>query len=131
MLLGGTQDQARTVIFGFYKPSSIFRMILLSVSPAATSLISHATCWSRFTTTETIKFLIVGQACFQILNDSVDLFNEALREKNADPTEKAETDARDVESPYSDDNEEDGTYDAEVESDNDNEAEDKKKKNEE
>lgn len=72
---------------------------------------------------------MVDQAYFQILDDFVkrqgindDSFNEALREKQkADPNVKAETDAEDAEAPDSDDEEEDGTYQAGVESDSDNE----------
>ena len=67
VLLGGTQDQAGTIIFGFRKLISIFRIVRSSASLTAILLVSHATCWSRFTKTETIEFLMVDQAYFQFL----------------------------------------------------------------
>ncbi|EDK37552.2 hypothetical protein PGUG_01650 [Meyerozyma guilliermondii ATCC 6260] len=135
VLLGGTQDQPGTIIFGFRKPILLFRAN--SVKRISYSNITRLTFNVSVTVhndtrpdgEETIEFSMLDQAYFQILDDFVkrqgindDSFNEALREKQkADPNVKAETDAEDAEAPDSDDEEEDGTYQAGVESDSDNE----------
>ena len=134
VLLGGTQDQPGTIIFGFRKPILLFhtdsvkRISYSNITRLTFNVLVTVHNDARPDGEETLEFLMVDQAYFQVLDDFVkrqgindDSFNEALREKQkADPNVKAE-DAEDGEdeAPDSDDEDEDGTYQAGVESDSD------------
>lgn len=130
VLLGGAQDHPGTVIFGFRKPILLFdtglvkRISYNNITRLTFNVLITVHNEAKPENEETLEFLMVDQAYFQVFDDFVkrqgindDSFNESLREK-LKTDEKPEVPAEEGDS---DDEEEDGTYQAGVESDSEKE----------